>query len=125
MGTNASYTRQCSGGGIGGELATFDACQALKFLYLASVTTTTVHCIVSKLYSLGIGMGEARIFVIADGRTMREIANHAKVGLVCVNNNLWVLMQKGLITKQPGRPSTYHLTPVGKRAIAELNSSAK
>jgi len=108
-----------------GELATFDACQALRLLYVDSVTTTTVHCIVSKLYSLGIGMGEARIFVIADGRTMREIANHAKVGLVCVNNNLWVLMQKGLITKQTGRPSTYHLTPVGKRAIAELNSSTK
>ena len=106
-----------------GELATFHACQPLRFLYVDSVTTTTVHCIVSKLYSLGIGMGEARIFVIADGRTMREIANHAKVGLVCVNNNLWVLMQKGLITKQTGRPSTYHLTAAGKRAIAELTSA--
>jgi DNA-binding MarR family transcriptional regulator len=92
-------------------------------LYVDFVTATTIHAIVGKLYMLGIGMGEARIFVIADGKTMREIANHAKVGLVCVNNNLWVLMQKGLITKQTGRPSRYHLTPVGKRAIAELTSA--
>lgn len=111
--------------GAGANSIRFHACQPLRFLYLDSVTTTTVHCIVSKLYSLGIGMGEARIFVIADGRTMREIANHAKVGLVFVNNKLWSLTQKGMITKQPGRPSTYHLTPVGKRAIAELNSSTK
>jgi len=114
---------QCSGAWSGGELATFDACQSRKFLYVASVTTTTVHAIVGKLYMLGIGISEAQIFVITDGRTMREIATQAKASLVFVNNKLWSLTQKGYITKRAGRPSTYHLTAAGKRAIAELTSA--
>jgi predicted transcriptional regulator len=114
---------QCSGAWSGGELATFDACQARKFLYVASVTTTTVHAIVGKLYMLGIGISEAQIFVITDGKTMREIATQAKASLVFVNNKLWSLTQKGFIAKRAGRPSTYHLTAAGKRAIAELTSA--
>ena len=106
-----------------GELATFDACQARRFLYVASVTTTTVHAIVGKLYMLGIGISEAQIFVITDGKTMREIATQAKASLVFVNNKLWSLTQKGYIAKRAGRPSTYHLTAAGKRAIAELTSA--
>jgi len=106
-----------------GELATFDACQSRKFLYVASVTTTTVHAIVGKLYMLGIGISEAQIFVITDGKTMREIATQAKASLVFVNNKLWSLTQKGYIAKRAGRPSTYHLTAAGKRAIAELTSA--
>ena len=106
-----------------GELATFDACQARKFLYVASVTTTTVHAIVGKLYMLGIGISEAQIFVITDGKTMREIATQAKASLVFVNNKIWSLTQKGYIAKRAGRPSTYHLTAAGKRAIAELTSA--
>ncbi len=106
-----------------GELATFDACQALRFLYVASVTTTTVHAIVGKLYMLGIGISEAQIFVITDGKTMREIATQAKASLVFVNNKIWSLTQKGYIAKRAGRPSTYHLTAAGKRAIAELTSA--
>ena len=113
----------CSGARSGGELATFDACQARKFLYVASVTTTTVHAIVGKLYMLGIGISEAQIFVITDGKTMREIATQAKASLVFVNNKLWSLTQKGYIAKRAGRPSTYHLTAAGKRAIAELTSA--
>ena len=74
--------------GAGANSIRFHACQALRLLYLAFVTTTTVHAIVGKLYMLGIGISEAQIFVIADGRTMREIANHAKVGLVFVNNKI-------------------------------------
>jgi hypothetical protein len=114
---------QCSGAWSGGELATFHACQPLGFLYLDSVTTTTVHAIVGKLYMLGIGISEAQIFVITDGRTMREIATQAKASLVFVNNKLWSLTQKGYIAKRAGRPSTYHLTAAGKRAIAELTSA--
>ena len=106
-----------------GELTTFDACQALRLLYLDSVTTTTVHAIVGKLYMLGIGLSEAQIFVITDGKTMREIATQAKASLVFVNNKLWSLTQKGYIAKRAGRPSTYHLTAAGKRAIAELTSA--
>jgi predicted transcriptional regulator len=87
------------------------------------VTTTTVHAIVGKLYMLGIGISEAQIFVITDGKTMREIATQAKASLVFVNNKLWSLMQKGYIAKRAGRPSTYHLTAAGKRAIAELTSA--
>jgi sugar-specific transcriptional regulator TrmB len=87
------------------------------------VTTTTVHAIVGKLYMLGIGISEAQIFVITDGKTMREIATQAKASLVFVNNKLWSLTQKGFIAKRAGRPSTYHLTAAGKRAIAELTSA--
>lgn len=101
----------------------FHACQPLEFLYVACVTTTTVHAIVGKLYMLGIGISEAQIFVITDGRTMREIATQAKVSLVFVNNKLWSLTQKGYIAKRAGRPSTYYLTAAGKRAIAELTSA--
>jgi len=114
---------QCSGAWSGGELTTFHACQPLRFLYVASVTTTTVHAIVGKLYMLGIGISEAQIFVITDGKTMREIATQAKASLVFVNNKLWSLTQKGYIAKRAGRPSTYHLTAAGKRAIAELTSA--
>jgi hypothetical protein len=114
---------QCSGAWSGGKLATFDACQARKFLYVDSVTTTTVHAIVGKLYMLGIGISEAQIFVITDGKTMREIATQAKASLVFVNNKLWSLTQKGYIAKRAGRPSTYYLTAAGKRAIAELTSA--
>jgi len=114
---------QCSGARSGGKLATFEACQASRFLYVHSVTTTTVHAIVGKIYMLGIGISEAQIFVITDGKTMREIATQAKVSLVFVNNKLWSLTQKGFIAKRAGRPSTYHLTAAGKRAIAELTSA--
>jgi len=109
--------------GAGANSIRFHACQPLRFLYVDSVTTTTVHAIVSKLYMLGIGISEAQIFVITDGKTMREIATQAKASLVFVNNKLWSLTQKGYIAKRAGRPSTYHLTAAGKRAIAELTSA--
>jgi predicted transcriptional regulator len=84
------------------------------------MTATAVRNIVTELYKLGIGMGEANIFVIADGKTMREIASEAKTTLVFVNNKLWTLSQKGLIKSKSARPATYHLTESGKKAMRGL-----
>ncbi len=64
-------------------------------------------------------MAEAKVFVIADGKTMREIADQGKSDIVFTNNKLWALTQKGLIT-QSGRPATYSHTADGQKAMKSL-----
>jgi len=83
------------------------------------MTTVAIGEIVTALHRLGIGMAEAKVFVIADGKTMREIANQGKSNIVFTNNKLWALTQKGLIT-QSGRPATYTHTADGQKAMKSL-----
>jgi len=83
------------------------------------MTTAAICEIVTALHRLGIGMAEAKVFVIADGKTMREIANQGKSDIVFTNNKLWALTQKGLIT-QSGRPATYNHTADGQKAMKSL-----
>lgn len=72
----------------------------------------------------GLGMRESEVFLNADYKTARQIAEIAGQLLPNVNVRLWCLLKKGVVEKTNELKPRWHWTDKGTQIMQEINECA-
>lgn len=72
----------------------------------------------------GLGMRESEVFLNADYKTARQIADMAGQLLPNVNVRLWCLLKKGVVEKTSELKPRWHWTDKGTQIMQEINECA-
>jgi len=100
----------------------------LSGIKTASLATIKPYRIAIRAVSIlsreGLGMRESEVFLNADYKTARQIADVAGQLLPNVNVRLWCLLKKGVITKTTDQKPRWHWTDKGTQIMQEINECA-